>query len=147
MAYFADLDTTTQIPSGSHVRAIGWLSAERPHCTGSVSEVFVTRLRSFCDRWSDSVRALGWPVCAGPHSCELCGGVRASGNFGVPAGNILFVAPEMIGHCVEKHGYVPPQEFVVAVLAAPEPGTVDYANAVAPFVRALPHHHPTFEVP
>jgi hypothetical protein len=136
MAYFADLDTTTQISTGSHVRAIGWLSAERSYRTGPVSQVFIDRLRSFCHRWGESVRALGWPVFAGPHTCELCGDFRASGNFGVPAGAILFVAPEMVAHYVEKHGYLPPQEFVAAVLGAPEPGTVDYANAVAPFVAA-----------
>jgi hypothetical protein len=134
MAHFADLDTTTQISSGPHVRAVGWLSAKRSYPTGPVSRAFIDRLRSFCDRWGDSVLALDWPFPCGPHTCELCGDFHASGNLGVPAGAILFVAPEMVAHYVEKHGYLPPREFVAAVLAAPAPGTVDYANAVAPFV-------------
>lgn len=138
MAYFADLDTATQIVNGSYVRAIGWLSAERSYRTGSVSQAFVDRLRTFCRRWGDSVQALKWPVFAGPHTCEFCGEFHASGNFGVPSGAVLFVAPEMVAHYVEKHRYLPPPEFVTAVLAAPEPGSVDYANAVASFVAARP---------
>jgi len=134
MAHFTDLDTTTQITRGPHVRAIGWLSAKHPYPKGSVSETFRDRLRSFCARWDDSVRALHWPVAGGPHTCELCDEFRAAGNFGVPAGAILFVAPEMVGHYVEKHGYLPPKEFVEAVLVAPIPGTSNYADAVKPFI-------------
>jgi hypothetical protein len=134
MAYFADLDTATQIARGSHVRAVGWLSAKHSYRTGAAPAGFVDRLRSFCAGWGDSVEALQWPVAGGPHTCELCDEFRASGNLGVPAGAILFVAPQMVAHYVEQHGYLPPQEFVDAVLAAPAPGTAEYAQAVAPFV-------------
>lgn len=134
MAYFADLDTTTQITRGPHVRAIGWLSAKHTYPRGSSSAAFIDRLRSLCQRWIESVGALDWPVAAGPHTCELCNQFRASGYIGVPAGEALFVAPEMVAHYVEQHGYLPPEEFVDAVLASPAPGTTDYADAVKPFV-------------
>ena len=134
MAHFADLDTTTQIARGPHVRAIGWLSVKHPHPKGPSSEAFIDRLRALCERWGESVRALHWPVAGGPHTCELCNDFCAAGNVGVPAGTALFVAPEMVAHYVEKHGYLPPQEFVDAVLASPTPGTADYADAVKPFV-------------
>ena len=31
MTYFPDMDTATMIDAGDHVRAVGWLSAARPH--------------------------------------------------------------------------------------------------------------------
>jgi hypothetical protein len=134
MTYFADLDTTTQIARGPHVRAIGWLSAKHAYPRGASSPAFTDRLRSLCQRWGESGDALDWPVAAGPHTCELCNDFRASGNIGVPSGAALFVAPEMVAHYVEQHSYLPPQEFVDAVLASPAPGTADYADAVKPFV-------------
>jgi hypothetical protein len=134
MAHSTDLDTTTPIMGGSHVRAIGWLSAEHSYPKGPVPRAFLDRLRSFCARWGDSIDALNWGVAGGWHTCELCNEFRASGNFGVPAGAVLFVAPQMVGHYVEKHGYLPPQEFIEAVLAAPMPGTSKYADAVEPFI-------------
>ncbi|HXI59575.1 MAG TPA: hypothetical protein VNO55_26085, partial [Polyangia bacterium] len=93
MAHFADLDTATQIAIGPHVRAIGWLSAEHSYPKGAASESFIARLQTLCAGWIGSVRALHWPVAAGPHTCELCKEFRASGNFGIPAGGVLFVAP------------------------------------------------------
>jgi hypothetical protein len=69
MAHFADLDTTTQIASGPHIRAIGWLSAQHSYPRG-----------------------------------------------------------------VEKHEYLPPQEFIHAVLTTSTPGSAEYAEAVIPFV-------------
>jgi hypothetical protein len=134
MAHFADLETTTQIATGPHVRAIGWLSSGQSYPTGAVPESFVARLRSLCARWSDSNQALHWPVFAGPHTCELCNEFRASGNVGIPAAGVLYVAPEMVSHYVERHGYLPPQEFIDAVLTTPTPGTPEFTRAVNPFV-------------
>jgi hypothetical protein len=48
------------------------------------------------------------------------------GNFGVPSGDLLFVAPEMVVHYIEQHGYRPPAEFVAAVFRSPLPDTEDY---------------------
>jgi hypothetical protein len=134
MTHFADLSTTTQIARGPHVRAIGWLSAKYSYPKGPSPEAFIERLRSLCGRWGESVRALDWPIAGGFHTCELCNDFRAAGNFGVPAGAALFVAPEMVAHYVEKHGYLPPQEFIDAVMVSPTPGTADYADAVKLFV-------------
>ena len=69
----------------------------------------------------------------GGTAASLCGECSASGNIGVPAGDILFVAPEMVDHYVEVHRYSPPTEFVAAVLSAPLPGTPEYREAVAAF--------------
>ena len=71
----------------------------------------------------------------GFHSCEFCENALGVRNLGVPAGDVLFVAPEMVCHYVEQHGYLPPAEFVAAVLASPLPGTPQYTEAVAGFRR------------
>jgi hypothetical protein len=133
--HFVDMGTVTQISQGPHVRAVGWLDAAHPFPTGTVEPEVVARIRAFAKAWVASVKALGWPVAAGPHTCDFCGRVRASGNFGVPHGDILFVCPEMIAHYVEDHGYLPPSEFLVAVMAAEMPGTDAYASSVATFAN------------
>lgn len=131
--YFPDLGTETQIDSGEHVRAVGWLSSSQPFSRGEVPAEFVSRLRALCDDWGASPDVLWWPAAAGSHECEFCRDFRASGNLGVPMGELLFVAPQMICHYVESHGYRPPDPFVHAVLACPTPSSAEYALAVARF--------------
>jgi hypothetical protein len=114
---------------------VGWLGGGHAYTRGEAPPALVGRLQEYARRWGDSVEALGWPVAAGCHDCELCGAFATAGNFGVPAGELLYVCPEMIPHYVEAHDYLPPRAFVEAVLAAPLPGTPAYAAAVAPFVQ------------
>ena len=133
MSWYADLSTTTMIASGPYVRAIGWLSAEHPFPTGSTSPDFLARLKQCCERWGDANDSLQWDLFMGVHECELCNSCMAAGNVGVPAGKLLYVAPEMVAHYVEAHRYAPPAEFIAAVMTAPLPGTTAYHNAVAGF--------------
>lgn len=135
MSLFPDLGTVTMIDAGEHVRAVGWLSDEQPFAVGDVPPEFLHRLRDFARRWCDSATALGWASFMGWHDCELCGGSVASGNFGVPYGDLLFVAPEMVPHYVEAHRYRPPDQFITALLESPLPGTDQYRVAVARFRR------------
>jgi hypothetical protein len=121
------------IDSGEHVRAVGWLSATQPFPVGDVPTEFLGRLQEFARRWRDSAHALGWGSFTGWHDCELCGGSQASGNFAVPYGDLLFVAPEMVPHYVEVHRYRPPAEFITALMESPLPGTATYRVAVARF--------------
>ncbi|AWM39418.1 hypothetical protein GobsT_22600 [Gemmata obscuriglobus] len=133
MSWFPDMGTACMIAHGDHVRAVGWLSDQHPFPTGDTPPEFLARLKEFCRRWDEGLGPLVWDVFMGPHRCELCGRCVASGNIGVPAGGVLFAAPEMIAHYVEVHKYAPPAEFVAAVLSAPLPGTREYAVAVAAF--------------
>jgi len=133
MAWFPDLGTACMIAMGDHVRAIGWLSDQHPFPIGDTPPEFLTRLEKLCHRWGDGLEPLAWGVFMGPHRCELCGGFTASGNIGVPAGDVLFAAPQMVAHYVKAHRYSPPAEFVAAVLSAPLPGTPEYTEAVATF--------------
>ena len=133
MSYFPDMGHVSMVASGKHVRAIGWLSSNQPYTTGDVSADFIRRLKEFAARSAESAEELYFGAFGGFHTCEFCRRVRGIGNFGVPRDSLLFIAPEMIVHYIEHHGYAPPHEFVEAVLHAPLPATPEYASAVAVF--------------
>jgi hypothetical protein len=113
--------------------AVGWLHPDHEFPKAPVPVEFLAKLKEFSRRWGDSIRSLGWGAAGGFHTCKFCGEALASGTFGVPAGNRIFDAPEMIAHYVERHDYAPPAEFISAVMACPLPGTPEYEAAVAPF--------------
>lgn len=113
---------------------MGWLDAGHGFPTGTLNAELLERIRVYAERLAASVTALRWGVLAGPHTCTLCGSHRASGNFGVPADDLLVVCPEMISHYVTVHAYLPPAEFLSAIRRAPLPGTAEYSAVVERFV-------------
>ena len=97
--------------------------------TGSAPNDFFDRLTTLiADPWRPPFAA------AGGHSCELCRpGVQSVSKFSgrefsshsvqnifVPHGGRVFVAPEGIAHYIACHRYVPPEEFMRAVLECPD---------------------------
>ncbi|MFE6782041.1 hypothetical protein ACFVFF_07250 [Streptomyces sp. NPDC057680] len=108
---------------------IGWLEAGFSWTSGQASQDFGRRLLAVID--AQQVNAM-----LGLHECDLCptslpdthpwytprpGDRRASAGTGeirVPGSpGTVFAAPSLIGHYVVDHGYMPPQQFVEAVLA------------------------------
>ena len=132
MAFFPDLGTETQIACGPLIRAIGWLD-ERPFASGHSPKALADRLALFRENWGYCVDALRWPVAGGGHTCDWCGTHGDSANIAVPGVGVLYVAPGMVGHYVRDHSYLPPEEFIEAVLSAPLPGSSEYFVATAPF--------------
>ena len=71
-------------------------------------------------------------VMRGLHDCELCGArspllsssdlgervVQGTGEIWVEDGDTRFVAPTLVVHHVERHGYCPPARFVRAAARA-----------------------------
>lgn len=133
MSFFPDMGWESLVVSGDHIRAIGWLHPAYPYTKGEVPAEFLARLKEFTARNGDSAEALYFGAFGGYHTCEFCGQAHGIGNFGVPNGNLLFVAPEMVVHYVEEHGYRPPVEFVEAVLRSPLPDTEEYQLITEPF--------------
>ena len=100
---------------------IGWLSRDVPFPIGDTSSDFRQALQ----------RLAAHPVnvCVGHHDCEFCD-IRqlqlpcGNGEIHVPAasGAVSYAAPELVPHYVEAHRYLPPAEFIEAVIAygAPE---------------------------
>jgi hypothetical protein len=125
--------------------AVGWLHPDHPFAVGTASPEFVARLAEFARHWGESVDVLNAGASGGFHECEFCtkewadrafGKDLGSGKFGVPAGDRMYYCPEMIAHYVTEHGYLPPSEFVAAVMACPVPGTEEYRAVAEPFVIA-----------
>lgn len=144
MTYYPDLAEKSMIDYGPHIRTVGWLDDEHEFATGQPPADFVKKLRKLTRKCGKSIDALGWGVFMGGHTCQLCRQFETSLNLGVPADELLYVAPQMISHYVEKHSYLPPRQFVDAVLGSPIPGTLEYTRAVARF-RDL--HSETMEDP
>jgi hypothetical protein len=113
---------------------VGYLHPDHPFETRAAEPEFLVKLKEFVSLAGMSVRELGIGVCAGIHVCEFCGKACGSLNFGVPAGERIIFAPELIGHYVEVHQYAPPVEFIGAVMASPLPGTREYVAAIAPWI-------------
>ena len=133
MSFFPDMGCETMVAAGGHVRAIGWLHPDHPYTKGAVSAEFLTRLKEFAARSGESAEALYFGAFGGFHTCEFCGKAHGICNFGIPSGDLLFVAPEMVVHYIEKHSYCPPPEFVAAVLRSPLPDTEEYQVLTEPF--------------
>ena len=126
--------------------AIGWLHPDHPFPRGNVPPEFVRRLTEIARNWGKSIDALNWGAAGGFHECEFCakplnsrrfGNDLASGTFGVPAGDRIYYCPEMVPHYITEHEYLPPPEFVAAVMACPMPGTDEYLAAAAPFANPI----------
>ena len=133
MSFFPDMGRESLVASGDHVRAVGWLHPDYPYTRGEVPARFLARLKEFAARSGDSAEALAFGWFCGLHTCEFCEQAHGIGNFGVPSGDLLFVAPEMVVHYVERHGYRPPAEFVDAVLRSPLPDSEEYQLVTEPF--------------
>lgn len=52
----------------------------------------------------------------------------------MPADGFLYVAPELILHYIERHQYLPPDDFCRAVLACPPCSSPAYLSAVKPLI-------------
>jgi len=133
--YFKDLTPVkycTDYHCGDALQ-VGWLSIEYEFPRGDTPEEFRRVLRLLS---AESVNQ-----CMGWHDCEFCEtpprksffssraptrtnfALKGNGEIHVPAaqGNIVYVAPQLVAHYVEEHCYLPPNEFVEAVLAYKPP--------------------------
>ena len=132
MTYFPDLDRRTPSAFGEAVRAVGWLAHAHEYPRGPTSTEFVSALRTLRNSWGAIFQILPWwPAFMGMHRCELCQDHVDTGDIAVPFVDVLFVAPTMVVHYVEAHKYLPPSDFVRAVVACPDVSTPRYAAAIA----------------
>lgn len=125
MAWFADLAPIEYFGRELQtcLRAVGWLARDAEFVKGAVSRNFYVRLRQLVENpWQ--------PMAAGGvHACELCQfepEAAATANVFVPNGKFIYVAPALILHYINAHGYAPPDEFCEAVLTCPDTRSMDY---------------------
>lgn len=98
---------------------VGWLGTWRPYKKGMTAPAFRQRLVKFCASPSRFHR--GFFRCR-QGVCKL----RLRSEFG--AGELIvigsaqiFLAPSLIGHYVTHHSYLPPVQFIEAVLGSDGP--------------------------
>lgn len=139
MTYYPDLSTECMVEAGPNVRAVGWLDPAFPHTTGPVPQEFLVKLSIHCANPYEPLSCMGWHECeflnAQSAQCKVTG-IR---NVWIPGRNdLLYVAPVMIVHYIEAHGYRPPDEFIQAVMDAPEQKSDEYWRLMAPFGHEEP---------
>ena len=131
VSWYADLSPYTYLDSrrvvadddGATALNIGWLGAGIRNPTGPAHDGFLPRLLELARHSHNQTR--------GRHICALCDDPPAiitithglhrvglgSSEIHVPGGEgIVYAAPTMICHYVAAHEYLPPQEFVDAVM-------------------------------
>ena len=148
--------------------AVGWLDDFHEFPRGSVDPGVRRQLVTL----REHAHVPDWSCFFGYHFCDLCiaggyvrlptfvscstdaaesiVGERSASrepkgvcNLFIPGRNSVFVAPELIVHYIDAHGYVPPAEFCEAVLECPPMGTDAYFAALrrvssGDFGKALP---------
>lgn len=124
--YFSDLSEYRYglpVPL-SGVLNVGWLSSGMSFPRGEVPPA----LREAILTWTFYGRA---NVMRGEHRCELCSSrepvdVEFSGRhmrlgsaeIWLPGGEVVYAAPNLLWHYVERHRYLPPLSFLEAVQRA-----------------------------
>lgn len=134
MTYIADLSNCCYFASGSRLRAIGWLDDNRAYEVGPVSPEFIARLH---EQLQDPFAIVDF---GGGHACSLCESASApygNGELIVPAAKVCYVAPVLLAHYVEAHHYLPPTEFIEALLNCPPQKSALYMASVARFLSEL----------
>jgi hypothetical protein len=120
--YFADLS-----PCRYYGLSVGWLEKGHDFTRGAVPSGFLERLLERCRH--PAIRHRGAHLCEfcpslehAQAACvrELANGERVfvgSGFIRVhPKQGLAFVAPTLVFHYVQDHGYLPPQTFIEAVM-------------------------------
>jgi hypothetical protein len=139
MTWFPDLSTCDYfdrsgdtLSESDRLLAVGWLSGSHDYTRGTIDPAVRQALSRMLDCPWSPIHFLG------SHLCELCVGAwgyaqRFLGsrnrqrhrlplghrNLFIPAGRVVYVAPELVVHYIEQHGYAPPEEFCNAVRACP----------------------------
>jgi hypothetical protein len=102
--------------------AVGWLENEKPFATGKVPIDFFEKLSELQKNpWT-------FAFFCGFHECSICQFKGKSGikNIFIPHNKKIYVCPELITHYINNHFYLPPDEFIEAVLNCPPQKSMEY---------------------
>lgn len=111
--------------------ALGWLERGKPFAIGVCKLIFIEKLVELREQFK-----LAFPEFSfrGLHECSMCengGGLNDSHvNLFIPGKKVVYLAPGRVDHYIQAHEYLPPQEFIEAVLSCPDPRSNRYASAL-----------------
>ena len=95
---------------------------------------------SFLDKLRQYIAEAWQPViAAGLHECELCveKPFVCGSNLWIATESVVYIAPGMVLHYIEEHGYKPPEEFVEAVLESHPQGSTEFVKLVEKFLDGV----------
>jgi hypothetical protein len=110
--YYPDLYVEER-PYGVNAIKVGWLDKGKPYTKMEDSDFNkLANLILKLEEIGPSVYTKGW------HNCPFCGNHKSSTQFQIrlKGGKTFYDAPEMIIHYIIDHEYLPPQEFIDAVM-------------------------------
>lgn len=121
--------------------AVGWLDSESTFTKGQVSPSFFKSLvELLVDPWQPAAIAGRQPcsLCrftGGPSEIKYAGMTARLGaaNLFVPNADQVFLAPSLIAHYIDAHGYCPPMEFQTAVANCPPMRSMEYLKLIRSF--------------
>lgn len=139
MTYYKDLSEYMYRSSKEkNIVNVGWIDGEHKYLKGDVTEYFIRALWEY----------IKYPVnkTRGIHSdIALEGGMKKFvakyQGYNILLGtaeirvidtknNIVYAAPNLIIHYVINHHYIPPQNFIDAVINGPRPNSDEYRNVM-----------------
>ena len=115
--FFPDLSSYAYIGVEPSTLTVGWLDTQHPFPCGESSPQFTKRLRSFVLNPVNQTR--------GFHRCPFCSDPNARGSAEIRVASksgIQYAAPTLILHYIEAHKYLPPPEFIAAVVGGDDEG-------------------------
>jgi len=113
------------------LRAVGWLKHPQPFTRRTAPHKLLTKLRALVEQ---AHSAYGHLSFRGTMRCSFCtalgvaspGPVWSQENLFIPGKGVVYVSPGGIVHYMEAHTYLPPAEFVKAVLECPDLQSTEY---------------------
>jgi hypothetical protein len=140
MSYIEDLSQCQYFPleSTDKLLAVGWLDDQYSYHQDAVEESFIVKLTELLLHPWQPIGVMG------SHKCQFC---RFSGgpstfefnklsirmginNLFVPYCGFIYVAPSLILHYIDAHGYAPPEQFQRAVMACPPMKSMQYLKKI-----------------
>ncbi len=121
------------------LRAVGWLEPGHDYKRGTPSAAFVEKLTELLKSpwqpvWFPGIYCCGFcePEIKAtmPPEAVFNATPRGGNNLFVPESTSVYVAPDLVQHYIEAHGYCPPEEFRAAVMRCPEMCSLEYFDAV-----------------
>lgn len=128
MSYYQDLTPYNYHHHSIKELNVGWLDKNFPFEKGEVPAGFLNNLKKIAEHQVFQTR--------GFHFCDFCreqvvdGKIKCATSSSelrvIGKNGISYASPQMIVHYIEDHQYLPPKEFVDAVMDGIMPGSPEY---------------------
>jgi hypothetical protein len=117
------------------LRAVGWLEYPAKYRSGESLNQLIPKLKEMVEQVHSAFRHCCF---RGVMTCSWCraNGIQSPGpiwsqeSVFVPGDGVVYVAPGGIIHYIERHSYLPPTEFIEAVLRCPDLRSEEYYEAL-----------------